>query len=161
MHRLTKFHCPQNLHVILPFSSVRFLAVWIQCIMRSIISIYVLSKIHSSLGNSASWISLRASLLQLIVTDTNQNGVSVLKGLHSNSLLIKLNFSWKCLIPHLCFSAASTTSIPQDSSWELCIWFCPIKCDFRITEKESIFCSALQKIYQWMHHVPKHNAIGL
>lgn len=34
-----------------------------------------MSKIDMSLGNSASQISLRASLLQLIHVDTNQNGV--------------------------------------------------------------------------------------
>lgn len=52
-----------------------------------------MSKIDMSLGNSVSLISLRASLLQLIHVDTNQNGVCVLKGLDPNSLLIKQNFS--------------------------------------------------------------------
>lgn len=55
--------------------------------------IYVMSKIHMSLGISALQISLRASLLQLIDIDTNQNRVHVLKGLDSNTLLIKKNIS--------------------------------------------------------------------
>lgn len=52
-----------------------------------------MSKIHMSPHNSASQIALRASLLQLLDIDTNQNGVCVLKGLVLNSLLIKQNFS--------------------------------------------------------------------
>lgn len=52
-----------------------------------------MSKIHMSLGISALQISLRASLLQLIDIDTNQNRVHVLKGLDSNTLLIKKNIS--------------------------------------------------------------------